>query len=381
MSFSNFELSAGLLKAIAVHDYPSVYPIQKKAIPAILKGKDILGIAPTGSGKTASFVIPILEKFQRGVPPVKNRQVSVLVLTPTRELAMQVHAVFDQFGTNLPVKPKCLAVYGGVSINPQMIALQGTDILIATPGRLLELTSSNAVSLTAVQILVLDEADKMLNPEFRIEMARVFDQLPEKRQTLLFSATLSSDVSNFRKDLLHHPEIIRIEPEISTLELAELTAYLIPENKKGPLLRYLIKKLDIRQVLVFTSSVHRADAVAAKLYSNGIEAIAIHSQKSQESRSSALRLFKSGEIQVLVATDLISRGIDIKYLPYVINYELPRSPKDFIHRIGRTGRAEAPGEAISFVTPEDEHHFRIIQKKTGRIATLIDGNSINFQGY
>jgi ATP-dependent RNA helicase RhlE len=188
-------------------------------------------------------------------------------------------------------------------------------------------------------------------------------------------------VSNFRNDLLHHPEIIRIEQEIGGLELTELTAYLIPEEKKGPLLRYIIKSLDIRQVLVFTSSVHRADAVAAKLYSNGIEAVAIHSKKSQESRTSALRLFKSGEIQVLVATDLISRGIDIKYLPYVINYELPRSPKDFIHRIGRTGRAEAPGEAISFVTPEDEAHFRIIQKKTGRIATLIDGKSINLQGY
>jgi ATP-dependent RNA helicase RhlE len=313
--------------------------------------------------------------------PAKNRQVSILVVTPTRELAMQVHAVFDLIGSNLPVKPKCLAVYGGVSINPQMIALQGTDILIATPGRLLELTASNAVSLKAVQILVLDEADKMLNPEFRVEMARVFDQLPAKRQTLLFSATLSSDVSNFRNDLLHHPEIIRIEQEIGGLELTELTAYLIPEEKKGPLLRYIIKSLDIRQVLVFTSSVHRADAVAAKLYSNGIEAVAIHSKKSQESRTSALRLFKSGEIQVLVATDLISRGIDIKYLPYVINYELPRSPKDFIHRIGRTGRAEAPGEAISFVTPEDEAHFRIIQKKTGRIATLIDGKSINLQGY
>jgi ATP-dependent RNA helicase RhlE len=381
MPFSSLGLSSALLKAVAEQRYTTLYPIQKEAIPAILSGRDVIGIAQTGSGKTASFVLPILEQFQKQTTATRNRHVKVLVLVPTRELAVQINTAFTDLGMYLPVKTKSMAVFGGVSINPQMIQLQGVDILVATPGRLLELIAAKAVSLSSVGVLVLDEADKMLNLGFRDEMTRVFDLLPAMRQTLLFSATLSDDLNTFNQHLLRDPLVVKIEEEVANLDLIEQTAYLIPEEKKGPLLRYLLKKNDIQQVLIFTSSVMRADAVVVKLIANGIDAYAIHSKKSQGARTIALRLFKSGKVKVLVATDLMARGIDIKHLPYVINYELPRSPKDYIHRIGRTGRAESRGEAISFVSPDEEHHFKIIQKKMGKIATLIDGRTLNLQGF
>jgi ATP-dependent RNA helicase RhlE len=381
MPFSSLGLSSALLKAIAEQNYTAIYPIQKEAIPAILNGKDILGIAQTGSGKTASFVLPILEKFQKQSSPSRNRHVKVLVLVPTRELAIQINTSFINFGMYLPVKTKSLAVFGGVSINPQMIELQGVDILIATPGRLLELIASRAVSLSSVEVLVLDEADKMLNLGFKEEMTKVFDLLPAKRQNLLFSATLSDDLSTINKSLLHHPVVIKVEEETQNLDLIEQTAYLIFEEKKGPLLRYIIKHFNMQQVLVFTSSVHRADSVVVKLNANGINAESIHSKKSMGARTMALSMFKSGKLRVLVATDLMARGIDIKSLPCVINYELPRSPKDYIHRIGRTGRAGSRGEAISLIAPEDEHHFKIIQKKMGKVATLVNGNAIDLKGY
>jgi len=382
MSFSSLGLSVALLKVINEQNYKSTYPIQKEVIPAILKGDDVLGIAKTGSGKTASFVLPILELLQRQILPTKNRHVKVLVMVPTRELADQVHSTFVLLGQYLPDKFKSLAIYGGVSINPQMIALQGVDILVATPGRLLELVDSNAVSLSSVQVLVLDEADKMLNLGFKEEMTSVLGMLPAKRQTLLFSATLSSDLSFFQENLLRAPRVIKVEEaQDFNLDLIKQTVYLVSQKKKGPLLRYLIKKNDLQQVLVFTSSVHRADAVAVKLNSNGISAMAIHSKQSQGKRTSALRQFKSGQLRVLVATDLMARGIDIKSLPCVINYELPRSPKDYIHRIGRTGRAETPGWAVAIVSQEEEHHFKVIQKKMGRIASRVDGNDLNLQGF
>ena len=356
MPFSSLGLSPALLKALALQNYAKPYPIQAEAIPAILDGKDILGIAQTGSGKTASFVLPILELFQNQTP-TKNRHIKALVLVPTRELAMQVNEVFRTLSDKLPERTKSLAVFGGVAINPQMIALQGVEILVATPGRLLELISTRAVSLSAVKILVIDEADKMLNLGFKDEMTQVFGLLPKKRQNLLFSATLSDDLNNINRNLLRNPVVVKVEEEVKNLDLIKQFAYLITEEKKGPLLRYIIKHNKIKQVLIFTSSVHRADAVAVKLNANGIDAYAVHSKKSQEARTEALSLFKSGKIRVLVATDLMARGIDIKFLPYVINYELPRSPKDYVHRIGRTGRAESSGEAISLVSPEEEHQF------------------------
>ncbi len=380
MPFSKLGLSKALLKAISEQNYSEPYPIQQSAIPAILAGKDILGIAPTGSGKTASFALPILQLLSAH-DKSKNRHVSALVLVPTRELAVQVYEVFKSFESRLPQAIKTMAVYGGVSINPQMINLQGVEILVATPGRLIELVEANALSLSELKILVLDEADKMLNLGFKDEVNKIFSWLPRKRQNLFYSATLSNDLNNFNKNLLQHPVVIEVEAEIQNLDLIKQSAYLIEEEKKGPLLRYIIQNENMQQVLIFTSSVHRADAVAVKLNQNGIKAKAMHSKKSQGARMEALNLFKSGKITALVATDIMSRGIDIKFLPYVINYELPRSPKDYMHRIGRTGRAEASGESISLVNPEEEHHFKVIQKKMGKQVEMRDGNAISLQGF
>jgi ATP-dependent RNA helicase RhlE len=380
MSFDSLGLSPALLKALADKNFTQSYPIQQEAIPAILKKRDVLGIAKTGSGKTASYVLPILMNLQ-GKTVTKNRHVNVLVLVPTRELAMQVSEVFITFGAVLPDRVKTMAVFGGVSINPQMMALQGVNVLVATPGRLLELVESKAVHLSEIETLVLDEADKMLNLGFREEMSLIFKLLPRKRQNLLFSATLNDDVTRIHQIILQNPIVIKIEEEVDTFDLILQLGYFVSEEKKGPLLRYLIKTNDMKQVLVFADSVYKVDNISDKLRKNGIKAAAIHSKKSQGARTEALSKFKSGEIRVLVATDLISRGIDIQFLPYVINYELPRSPKDYIHRIGRTGRAENPGEAISLISLEEQHHFRVIQKKMGKWVTMIDSDKLDLQGF
>ena len=260
-----------------------------------------------------------------------------------------------------------------------MIALQNVKILVATPGRLLELVESNAVHLSEISTLVLDEADKMLNLGFKDEMTRIFALLPKKRQNLLFSATLSDDVSNIKEILLKNPSLINIESEVNEIDLIKQIGYFVADDKKGPLLRYLITHNNLTQVLIFTSSIKRADNVANKLRNNGIDARAIHSKKRQGVRTDLLTKFKYGKLRVLVATDLISRGIDIEFLPYVINYELPRSPKDYIHRIGRTGRAESKGQAISFITPEDQAHFKVIQKKMGKAVTMINSENIDYK--
>lgn len=380
MSFSSLGLHSSLIKALTGQNYSQPYPIQQQAIPAILKGKDVLGIAKTGSGKTASYVLPILTNLQ-GKTAAKSRHINVLVLVPTRELAVQVREVFQLFGSALPDDIKSFAVFGGVSINPQMKGLYGTNILVATPGRLLELVESKAVHLSDIDMLVLDEADKMLNIGFKEEMNRIFKLLPAKRQNLLFSATLSKDVQHIKELLLHDPVVIRIEPEADNIDLIRQVAYFVPQEKKGPLLRYLIKNNDLKQVLVFASSVRKADNVAEKLRKNGVNAEAMHSKKSQGARTKALKGFKESTLPVLVTTDLLSRGIDIEFLPYVINYELPRSPKDYIHRIGRTGRAESPGEAISLVAPEEQHHFKVIQRKMGKPVTMIDSENLDLKGY
>ena len=380
MSFDSLGLSPALLKALADKNFTQSYPIQQEAIPAILKKRDVLGIAKTGSGKTASYVLPILMNLQ-GKTVTKNRHVNVLVLVPTRELAMQVSEVFITFGAVLKDRVKTMAVFGGVSINPQMMALQGVNVLVATPGRLLELVESKAVHLSEIDTLVLDEADKMLNLGFREEMSLIFKLLPRKRQNLLFSATLNDDVTRVHQIILQNPIVIKIEEEVDTFDLISQLGYFVSEEKKGPLLRYLIKTNDMKQVLVFADSVYKVDNISDKLRKNGIKAAAIHSKKSQGARTEALSKFKSGEIRVLVATDLISRGIDIQFLPYVINYELPRSPKDYIHRIGRTGRAENPGEAISLISLEEQHHFRVIQKKMGKWVTMIDSDKLDLQGF
>lgn len=380
MPFSNFGLSPSLVIQLINNNYEHPYPIQREAIPAILEGEDVLGIAKTGSGKTASYVLPILTNLQ-GQTRTKNRHVNVLVLVPTRELAGQVKDVFQQFGSTLPDRVKTIAVFGGVSINTQMQAMQNVNVLVATPGRLLELVESNAVHLSSISALVLDEADKMLNLGFKSEMDKIFNLLPKKRQNLLFSATLSEDVNNVNQVLLNNPTVIKIASEENNIDLINQTAYYIDEDKKGPLLRYLIKHNNMKQVLVFTSSTYKADNVADKLRKNGIDASAIHSKKSQSARTDALRNFKNGSVRVLVATDLLARGIDIEFLPVVINYELPRSPKDYIHRIGRTGRADTPGDAITIITPEDEHHFKIIQKKMKKWVDRVACDNLDLKDY
>ena len=339
-----------------------------------------MGIAKTGSGKTASFVLPILNQLQKVAVP-KNRHVDVLVLVPTRELAEQVKDVFQLFGASLPERIKTLAVYGGVSINPQMQALNHVNILVATPGRLLELVDSKAVHLSEINTLVLDEADKMLSMGFKEEVDSILKLLPKKRQNLLFSATLSDDIQAINQLILKKPEVIKIEAKKDNFDLIKQVGYWVSEEKKGPLLRYLIKEGNLKQVLVFTASTYKADNVADKLRNNGIDASAIHSKKSQSNRLNALARFKDGSLRVLVATDLLARGIDIEFLPNVINYELPRSPKDYIHRIGRTGRAENSGNAYSLITPEEKHHFKIIQKKMKKWVDMVDSENFDLQGY
>ncbi len=379
MSFQSLGLSKSLLQELENQKYSQPTPIQEQAIPVILNRKDVLGIAKTGSGKTASFALPILMNMQ-GAEILKNRHVHVLVLVPTRELAIQVAEVFESFGKVMPDAPKTLAVYGGVSVNTQMQNLQNVNILVATPGRLLDLTDSNAVKLSSVETLILDEADKMLNLGFKSEMEEIYDLLPKKRQNLLFSATLNKNIKHIKGLILNDPTVIKISDpnEGKELDSIKQIAYQVEEEKKGPLLRYLITSKNLKQVLVFASSLYKADNIADKLRKNGIDAQAIHRKKSQAARTSALKTFKEGQLRVLVATDILSRGIDINELPCVINYELPRSPKDYIHRIGRTGRADSNGEAISLISPEDSHHFKIIQKKMGKWVNMIDSENLEF---
>lgn len=380
MSFQSLGLSKLFVDLLALNNITKPTPIQAKAIPTILEGKDVLGIAKTGSGKTASFALPILANLEKS-KGLKNRHVNALVLVPTRELAVQVQDVFHTYEKASKIRVKSLAIYGGVAINPQMQKLQNVNVLIATPGRLLELVEKNATSLASVEMLVLDEADKMLNLGFKEEMDKIFALLPKKRQNLLFSATLSEDVAAIESILLTNPLVIKIiEEEKDETDLIKQLAYYCKEEAKGPLLRYIIKENKFKQVLVFTSSTYKADNVADKLRKNGIDAQAIHGKKSQGARLSALKRFKDGQLRVLVATDILARGIDIEYLPCVINYELPRSPKDYVHRIGRTGRAGETGEAFSLITEESAHHFKVIQKKMKKQVEMVDAETLNLHG-
>ena len=378
--FGALGLSAALLKALEGLPYTQPTAIQEQAIPAVLFGKDVLGIAQTGSGKTASYVLPVLQRLMEERWAVQNRHVPVLVLVPTRELALQVEAVFNEFSAGLSEPVKTVAVFGGVSINPQMIGMQGVQVLIATPGRLLDLVDHKAVHLAEVKMLVLDEADRMLDLGFKDEMDRLLVMMPRKRQNLLFSATLSNAVNAITQVVLHKPEVIQASSESQEVTLIQQRAFRVSPERKGPYLRYLIKSRDMQQVLVFTASSHSADHVADKLRKHGIDARATHGKKSNHARQETLANFKAGKLRVLVTTDLLSRGIDIEFLPYVINYELPRSPKDHVHRIGRTGRAERPGEAFTLVTPEDQPHFKVIQKKMKQWLTLEGTEDADLQG-
>ncbi|SHH27546.1 ATP-dependent RNA helicase RhlE [Chryseobacterium oranimense] len=380
MSFESLGLSHHIIRSVNKLGYLKPFPIQEKAVPVILQGKDLMGIAQTGSGKTACFVMPILEKLQNSEVK-KDRNVQVLILVPTRELAIQIDEVFRAFTGNLKREIRTMAVYGGVSINPQMKGMFGVEVLIATPGRLLDLIDHNALSISGIQHLVIDEADKMFQLGFGEEMNKLFTLMPVVKQTTLFSATLNDKVSEMKERLAINPVIIEIKKEEVEIDNIEQLAYHVSPENKGPFLRYLIKEKKVEKALIFVSSTRSADNLVEKLKKNKIKAVAIHSQKSQGARRNNLEEFKVNGAQILVATDLIGRGIHIESLPCVINYELPRSPLDYIHRIGRTGRANEKGTAISILTDDELQHFRVIQKKMGKKVTLQRTEGINLHGY
>lgn len=380
MSFESLRLSHNIIRSVKNLGYIKPFPIQEQAIPVILQGKDLMGVAQTGSGKTACFVMPILEKLQNA-DVKKNRSVQVLILVPTRELAIQIDEVFRAFTENLKREIRTMAVYGGVSINPQMKGIFGVEVLIATPGRLLDLIDHRAVSISGIQHLVIDEADKMFQLGFGEEMNKLFAQMPVAKQTILFSATLNDKVAEMKERLSINPVMIEIKKEEVEIDNIEQLAYHVAPENKGPFLRYLIKEKKVDKALIFVSSTRSADNLVEKLKKNKIKAVAIHSQKSQGARRNNLEEFKANGAQILVATDLIGRGIHIESLPCVINYELPRSPLDYIHRIGRTGRAHEKGTAINIVTDDELQHFRVIQKKMGKKVTLQRTEGIDLHGY
>lgn len=380
MSFQNLGLSPSVLQATKDFGYQKPFPIQEKVIPAILKGKDVMGIAPTGSGKTASFVFPLVsileaQKIER------TRNVQVLVLVPTRELAAQIQEVVHQTTTWSKRNIGSMAVFGGVSINPQMKNMYGTEILVATPGRLIELLDRKALSLHELKHLVIDEADKLFQLGFEEELATIIKQLPAKKQVTLFSATLNEKVQEIQSKLNIQPEIIEVVPDAVDISKIDQKAYHITAAMKGPFLRYIIKSQNLNKVLVFVSSQRTADNLVEKLRKNKISAMSIHGKKAQGTRMDNLDDFKNGKVQVLVATDLIGRGIHIDALPVVINYELPRSPLDYVHRIGRTGRAHESGIAYTLLTDEDLHHFKIIQKKMGIQVPIENSMEVSLHGY
>lgn len=351
MSFDALGLCAPILEAVAKQGYTEPSPIQAQAIPAILSGKDVMAAAQTGTGKTAGFTLPLLEKLSQGKPASAN-QARALILTPTRELAAQVSNSVDTYGANLSLKST--VVFGGVKINPQMMRLRkGVDILVATPGRLLDLFQQNAVRFDQLEVLVLDEADRMLDMGFIHDIKKILAALPKQRQNLLFSATFSNEIRQLAKGLVHNPVEISVTPKNSTA--ATVIQSIVPTDKgrKSALLIQLIKEKNWYQLLVFTRTKHGANRLTRQLEQANIKAAAIHGNKSQNARMRALADFKENKLQVLVATDIAARGIDIDQLPHVINFDLPNVAEDYVHRIGRTGRAGASGEAISLVS-EDE---------------------------
>ena len=361
MTFKALGIIEPILQALNDKGYTEPSPIQKQAIPAVLTGKDLMAAAQTGTGKTGAFLIPILQKLSTNGIPVRANSVRTLILTPTRELAAQVHESARFYGKHL--KLRYTVVFGGVSINPQMMQMRsGTDILVATPGRLLDLVSQNAIKLNQVEILVLDEADRMLDMGFIHDIKRIMKLLPQKRQNLMFSATFSPEIRALTKGILHDPIEIDVSPRNTTAENIKQIIYTVEKGHKITLLSKLILDQSWKQVLVFSRTKHGANKIVEKLEKSGILALAIHGNKSQSARTKALSSFKEGSITVLVATDIAARGLDIKELPHVVNFDLPNVPEDYVHRIGRTGRAGCNGEACSLVSPDEKDLLRDIQR-------------------
>lgn len=360
MNFADLGLSEALLKALLDQEYTTPTPIQEQAIPPILQGKDIMASAQTGTGKTAGFTLPLLQKLAMQ-PRAKANHTRALVLTPTRELAAQVHASIVTYGKYLSLRST--VVFGGVKINPQMQKLRGgVEILVATPGRLLDLFQQNAIKFDEINTLILDEADRMLDMGFINDIKKILSRLPKQRQNLMFSATFSPEIQKLAKGLLNDPVEVSVTPMNTATELVEQSLYIVDKNRKTELLKQLIKSESWYQALVFSRTKHGANKIVKQLEIDGIHAAAIHGNKSQAHRTKVLERFKEGKLQILVATDIAARGIDIDLLPQVVNYDLPQVPEDYVHRIGRTGRAGSSGRAISFVCAEENKMLRDIER-------------------
>ena len=373
MSFDTLGLSAPILQAIAEQGYTNPSPIQAKAIPAILSGRDVMAAAQTGTGKTAGFTLPLLERLNKG-ERARGHQARALILTPTRELAAQVGDSVASYGQHLPLRSA--VVFGGVKINPQIARLQGgVDILVATPGRLLDLYQQKAVNFKQLEVLVLDEADRMLDMGFIHDIRKILALLPRQRQNLMFSATFSDEIRKLAKGLVHNPEEISVTPPNSTVKAVKQWICPVDKKRKTPLLIDLIVDRKWQQVLVFSRTKHGANKITRQLEQAGIKAAAIHGNKSQGARTRALAEFKKGLVQVLVATDIAARGLDIDQLPQVVNYDLPNVPEDYVHRIGRTGRAGAQGEAVSLVSADEFKQLADIERliKQSLNREMIDG--------
>ena len=363
MSFENLGLSQSILRAVEKQGYDTPSPIQQKVIPLILAGKDVLASAQTGTGKTAGFTLPMLQILSEVIHTTK-KPVRALILTPTRELAAQVQENVESYSEFLDINST--VIFGGVKQMKQVARIKkGVDILVATPGRLLDLVDQKLLFLDQVEFLVLDEADRMLDMGFARDINKVLALLPSKRQNLLFSATFSSEIKTLAKKFMHYPTLVEAEPENSTVDKIIQTAYRVDTDDKLPVLVNMINDGNWKQVLVFTRTKHRANKIAEKLNRAHITAAAIHGNKSQGARTKALEDFKNGSIRILVATDIAARGLDIPLLPHVINFELPNIPEDYVHRIGRTGRAGASGEAISLVAHDEVDYVASIEKLLG----------------
>jgi ATP-dependent RNA helicase RhlE len=372
MLFENLDLIEPILQALKSEGYTHPTPIQQQAIPVAIAGRDLLGCAQTGTGKTAAFAIPILQNLYNQKPANKaDKKIKALILTPTRELAIQIGESFFAYGANTGLNH--LVVFGGVSQAAQVNALRhGIDILVATPGRLLDLVQQRHISLQDISLFVLDEADRMLDMGFITDVKRIIAKLPAKRQTLFFSATMPPEISGLAASILNNPEKVEVTPVSSTVELIEQSVYFVEKADKGSLLVHLLQNNDISSALVFTRTKHGADKVVRILRRANIDAEAIHGEKSQNARQRALSMFKTGQLKVLVATDIASRGIDVDNLSHVINFELPNIPETYVHRIGRTGRAGASGTAYSFCDAEERIYLKDINKLIGKTVPGID---------
>ena len=375
MLFRDLGLSAELLRAVEKKGYDEATPIQQQAIPLVLEGKDVLAGAQTGTGKTAGFTLPVLQRLQNKLSEGHKRHPRVLVLTPTRELAAQVHESVRDYGQYLPFRSA--VIFGGVSINPQKQKLiKGVDIVVATPGRLLDHVQQRSIDLSKIEILILDEADRMLDMGFIRDIRKILNVIPRQRQTLLFSATFSREIKTLASEFLHHPTEIQVTPENTAVELVSQIVYPVDKKRKSELLSHKIGEEEWQQVLVFTRTKHGANKLAEQLDKDGITSAAIHGNKSQGARTKALASFKAGKIRVLVATDIAARGIDIDKLPHVVNFELPNVPADYVHRIGRTARAGQEGNAVSLVCVDELKLLRDIEKLLGKSI-----EKINLPGY